>query len=96
MTKIKVDLDKIPEDFTVSRKEVHRETRRVRLLPRSSHGQNRVHHQGDTWTVLNEANSVSTTKHRKCEGPFILCENAGNIRWVSTTDDPDFIVEEVT
>lgn len=95
MTKIKVDLNKIPEEFTVSRKEVQRETRRVRLLPHSNHGQNRAHHQGDTWTVLNESTSVGTVKHRNCVGPFILCESNGNVRWVSVTDDPDFKVEEV-
>lgn len=83
------------KEFNVSREEVYKETRRVRLSPISNHGKNRVQHQGDTWIVMNESTSLNTVKHRNCVGPFILCEKDGVFRWVSLTDDPDFIVEEV-
>ena len=81
--------------FEITREEVYKETRRVRLTPKSQHGRNRVREQGDTWIVMNETSIMNTVKHRNCSGPFILCEKDGNIRWVSTTDDPDFVVEEV-
>lgn len=83
------------KEFKVSREEVYKENRRVRLVPTSNHGKNRVQHQGDTWIVMNESTSLNTVKHRNCAGPFILCEKDGAFRWVSTTDDPDFIVEDI-
>lgn len=81
--------------FTVEKKDVIRQTRRVKLVGKSRHGSNRVHEQGDTWIVLNEATSLPSPRHRSCAGPFILVENGGNTRWVSLTDDPDFdVIEE--
>lgn len=84
------------QEFNISREEVYKENRRVRLIPVSQHGRNRVHEQGDTWIVMNETTTMNTVKHRNCSGPFILCEKDGAFRWVSTTDDPDFKVEELT
>ena len=90
----KVELAKTPRKVT--REEVFKATERARLIPKSSHGKNRVHHQGDTWIIMNESTQVNTVKHRNCDGPFILLEKDGIFRWVSTTDDPDFIVERIT
>ena len=65
---------------------------KVFLVGKSSHGKNRVHHQGSEWVLKGFSSHINTVKHRECTGPFALITNGTNIRWVCTNDDPDFEV----
>ena len=66
----------------------------VVLVGVSQHGKNRVHEQGAKWMVLEARSAIASTKHRRCPGPFWLITNGDVMRWISTKDDPDFIILE--
>lgn len=68
----------------------------VILKGRSQHGKNRVREQGEVWIVKDQRNSINTPKHVGCQGPFwLLLGLNDDLRWVSTTDDPDFEIVTV-
>lgn len=87
----------LKKKFTVEKKDVVRQTRRLKLIGKSRLGSVQLQSSGDTWIVLNEATSLPSPRHRSCVGPFALLENNGTARWISLTDDPDFeVIEEMT
>jgi hypothetical protein len=85
----------LKKKFTVEKRDVVRQNRRVKLIGKSRQGSVRLNESGDTWIVLNEASQLPSPRHRSCVGPFALVENNGKTMWVSTTDDPDYDVIEV-
>ena len=68
---------------------------KVRLTGITRHGKNRVREQGDVWEVIrmNPAVSFKTS----APGPFMLLQATTtiNMRWVSTVNDDNFLVEVI-
>ena len=69
--------------------------KKVRLTGITRHGKNRVREQGDIW----EVNRLSPTVAFKTSapGPFMLLQATTtiNMRWVSTINDDNFLVEVI-
>jgi hypothetical protein len=68
---------------------------KVKLTGITRHGKNRVREQGDIW----EVNRLSPTVafKTKAPGPFMLLQatTSINMRWVSTVNDDNFLVEVI-
>lgn len=65
----------------------------IRVSPQSGKGKNRIREHGDTWRVLKTSDQVVCR-----EGRSHLVESLDGReywRWVSTSYDPDFNIEEV-
>ena len=69
--------------------------KKVKLTGITRHGKNRVREQVDIW----EVNRLSPTVSFKTNapGPFMLLQATTtiNMRWVSTVNDDNFIVEVI-
>ena len=64
----------------------------IRVTPKSGKGKNRIREYGHHWRVLKTSDQVVCR-----EGRSHLVESLGRKywRWVSTSYDPDFNIEEV-
>ena len=72
---------------------------RVTLKGRSRHGKNRINQFGDSFTIVDVRDTIATTAHRGCMGPFaFLNADQPNLlegsRWISLRDDPDFEITQ--
>jgi hypothetical protein len=68
---------------------------KVRLTGITRHGKNRVREQGDVWEVIRMNPTVSFKT--SAPGPFMLLQATTtiNMRWVSTVNDDNFLVEVI-
>ena len=69
--------------------------KKVKLTGITRHGKNRVREQGATWEVIRLSPTVGFKT--KAPGPFMLLQatESINMRWVSTVNDDNFLVEVI-
>ena len=72
---------------------------KIILKGKSRHGKNRIAQFGESFTIVDVRDTIATTAHRGCIGPFTFL-NADQphllegSRWISLRDDPDFEILE--
>jgi len=69
--------------------------KKVKLTGITQHGKNRVREQGEIWEVTRLSPTVAFKT--RAPGPFMLLQATTtiNMRWVSTVNDDNFLVEVV-